>query len=521
MKYLIFFIIAILPMKLFAEPPDSISLVFDGIGHEQPLAWPNAKHITNVIVGSYYYPVIIWETGSSWDGQLLFSYWDDQFKFWSYPDSFTQNQGMDTGRGNVATDSHGNLHFAWHQTGNSDGYETYYTSALLDTTAGILQYYVQNPIMVSSTDGYEDAYPALCIHNDSIYMVWNHGVIGQESAIFSNTPAETAYAGPISGGFLLNSIAPDPLTGDLWVASTFDINGDSLIDIVALHYDQSSGTWSNEVAAYGINSHDFICGGITVNYDGVPGIVFLSISSSKKERFIVDPYGVLLFSRKFGGSWTTPDTIEPTVSTVLNGTIGWPSVGIAENNDIYITFTQPISEKNMNRYGIGPVYYTKIVPDSNIYDLERVLVSSDSVACYHPHIVYNIPLSITPPGPCICWCQKNGGIVSIYVRHMPPLSVDVQEKRRKTPILALTIKPNPFTTSTTIILPNTGHRAKSMEVHIFDVTGRRVREFILYPSSFILGATWDGRDEAGKVLPPGIYFLKLNGKPVGKVVKVR
>ncbi|MCK4233627.1 hypothetical protein KAX75_04310 [candidate division WOR-3 bacterium] len=39
--------------------------------------------------------------------------------------------------------------------------------------------------------------------------------------------------------------------------------------------------------------------------------------------------------------------------------------------------------------------------------------------------------------------------------------------------------------------------------------------------SFILGATWDGRDEVGNVVSAGIYFLKLKGKAVGKVVKVR
>jgi hypothetical protein len=91
----------------------------------------------------------------------------------------------------------------------------------------------------------------------------------------------------------------------------------------------------------------------------------------------------------------------------------------------------------------------------------------------------------------------------------------------RTEKVELTAIPNPFTTSTSIHLSSKEYRAKSIELQIFDVTGRQVREFILYPLSFILGITWDGRDELGKVLPPGIYFLKLNDKPVGKVVKVR
>jgi len=32
---------------------------------------------------------------------------------------------------------------------------------------------------------------------------------------------------------------------------------------------------------------------------------------------------------------------------------------------------------------------------------------------------------------------------------------------------------------------------------------------------------WDEWDAQGKIIPTGIYFLKLNGKYAGKVVKVR
>jgi hypothetical protein len=84
----------------------------------------------------------------------------------------------------------------------------------------------------------------------------------------------------------------------------------------------------------------------------------------------------------------------------------------------------------------------------------------------------------------------------------------------------VSVSPNPFTMVTRIQLLG-DFDTQETNLTIYDVSGRRVRDFILYPSSLILGATWDGRDDAGKVLPPGIYFLKLSGKPVGKVVKVR
>jgi hypothetical protein len=98
-------------------------------------------------------------------------------------------------------------------------------------------------------------------------------------------------------------------------------------------------------------------------------------------------------------------------------------------------------------------------------------------------------------------------------------------------VLKLTTSPNPFSAVVKIQLCGASEYGSigAPEIKIYDISGREVRHFFLYPcperrrgaSSFIPGVTWDGRDDAGKVLPPGIYFLKAGGKYVGKVVKVR
>jgi outer membrane protein assembly factor BamB len=89
----------------------------------------------------------------------------------------------------------------------------------------------------------------------------------------------------------------------------------------------------------------------------------------------------------------------------------------------------------------------------------------------------------------------------------------------------LTVFPNPFSSATTITLRSESEKRRNGEtvIQIFDVSGRQVRQISLLPFSFSLGAkvTWDGRDDEGKVLSPGVYFIKAGGKPVGKVVKAR
>jgi len=74
----------------------------------------------------------------------------------------------------------------------------------------------------------------------------------------------------------------------------------------------------------------------------------------------------------------------------------------------------------------------------------------------------------------------------------------------------ITVSPNPFTVATTVSLAN-ACKEKVTNLAIYDASGRLVKSVTLEINTCQLGAD----------LVPGIYFIKLNGTPVGKVVKVR
>jgi carboxypeptidase T len=81
--------------------------------------------------------------------------------------------------------------------------------------------------------------------------------------------------------------------------------------------------------------------------------------------------------------------------------------------------------------------------------------------------------------------------------------------------MSLSVSPNPFSSTTTITFHGAqAHTSTSTQaIEIYDIGGRMVRKISLLPFSFSLGAkaTWDGRDNDGKRLPSGMYFLTVRG----------
>lgn len=86
-------------------------------------------------------------------------------------------------------------------------------------------------------------------------------------------------------------------------------------------------------------------------------------------------------------------------------------------------------------------------------------------------------------------------------------------------IASLVAAPNPFQSAVTIqaTLPSPGRT----QVDVFDIAGRRVAKIMdADQAAGPLRVTWDGRNEAGQRVAPGIYFVKLVGNDLSQVKKI-
>jgi flagellar hook assembly protein FlgD len=58
-------------------------------------------------------------------------------------------------------------------------------------------------------------------------------------------------------------------------------------------------------------------------------------------------------------------------------------------------------------------------------------------------------------------------------------------------------------------------------VRVFDVSGRLVKELVdgKVPTGELQQVTWDGKDEKGKRVSSGIYYVRLESRSEGRTVK--
>ena len=123
----------------------------------------------------------------------------------------------------------------------------------------------------------------------------------------------------------------------------------------------------------------------------------------------------------------------------------------------------------------------------------------------------------------VVWSDMRDGNWEIYYMQDPTGNA-IEEKdaghRIVCPPWDVMLMPNPFSTVTVIGI-DAGQWPERSDVKIYDATGRLIRSFYPMPQAPSNSLMWDGTDDTGRVLPAGIYFVRLAGsttRPVSAVL---
>jgi len=93
----------------------------------------------------------------------------------------------------------------------------------------------------------------------------------------------------------------------------------------------------------------------------------------------------------------------------------------------------------------------------------------------------------------------------------------IEEARSKIQEARLKVYPNPFSKMTKISFGK-GHGAMGMELKIYDVSGRMIKQFDYPTIRQSDQITWYGDDECGRVVAQGIYFIRVENVDSSKTL---
>jgi hypothetical protein len=107
--------------------------------------------------------------------------------------------------------------------------------------------------------------------------------------------------------------------------------------------------------------------------------------------------------------------------------------------------------------------------------------------------------------------------------YVTQVAVGEKDRRGGLKECALSVYPNPFQKKTVIryTIQGAGYRDGVASIKIYDISGRLVKSFSITTDCCALGTiVWDGKDNSGCKLSPGVYFVRFEGDEYQRSEKV-
>ncbi len=162
---------------------------------------------------------------------------------------------------------------------------------------------------------------------------------------------------------------------------------------------------------------------------------------------------------------------------------GWPGVGNIDTDPVFVS--GPLSDYHLCPYTPSPCIDTGN-PDAHYNDPENPLIPGYAM------------------WPALGTIRNDMGVYGGPGTEVWVTGIEEHEIIQQV-TTTLRISPNPFSKMTTISFGNM-QGVESVELKIYDATGRAVKEFSHLTNNQIF---WNGTDASNRKLPSGVYFLKL------------
>jgi len=356
-------------------------------------------------------------------------------------------------------------------------YPAYYSIEGLCIQTGATDFNDKRALFSSYGPGLDFVAPGVNIW--STYLTYRHPISGAPGKGY-NRDSGTSYAAPMTTGMigLLAAARPELIDTDFQ-----HIIRESADDIGAPGVDAQTG-WGRMNAARALAA---VAPDIGIWHDEVPGRVS-RVGATDTLRLTESGPGTFDRYRQ----WHDATVLEVTATVAIpDSFVGpvriWPRVGgtMTVRGDFRIPYFTPWAEI--------------VTQDAHSFTLRGYIYRQSDATCIPCGDDAYLPL---PPD------QARFGFTVIGRVNRAPIAAT--RAGAGAPLLRVT--PNPFAAGTRIEAPGPGR------MEVADISGRRVRAVTLTGSSAAF--EWDGRDDAGRALAPGIYLVRYEGDAGRSSVKI-